>query len=211
MPNNTQFTRLPEAMELADIGPYLKSLREHYRLSISDVAARLHMRGKYIEAIEQSNFDALPSKVYARGYVANYAEFLGIDPKQVIEKCFGRQATKSAKPLAPKTAHRAPHPPIKLWLTVAASIVVAIIAYEQFITPSDSDETQTSRAQNTIDAVPAELLKHTRQLLLPLANYKACLLDQKPLYCLSLHATITPKPYRSIVEKAFIPSHDIAG
>ena len=91
MENPPQFTRVPESMELADIGPYFRGLREHYKLSEQDVSARLHIRAKYIQAIETSDVSQLPGKVYARGYIATYAEFLGIYPDQAVERLLGTE------------------------------------------------------------------------------------------------------------------------
>ena len=38
------------------------------------------VRQKYLEALEQGNFAALPPGAIARGFLRNYASFLGLDP-----------------------------------------------------------------------------------------------------------------------------------
>lgn len=202
MQEHEQFTQLPEAMELADIGPYLQSLREHYRLSVADVAARLHVRTKYIEAIESSQFDTLPSVVYARGYVANYAEFLGVNPKQVVEKCFGDKPEKKDNFFIPKPSQRAPRPPIKLWFTAALALMIGVAAYD-YITAPAAPEAKKAVAQARVSAVPEDILHDTRKLIMPVAGQKHCLLEGRALYCMAAYMSQNSAPSISLVERKF--------
>jgi cytoskeletal protein RodZ len=66
-------------------GQYLKEVRESLRLNIHDISKALHIREQYIEALEQSDFEALPDAVYSKGYIKNYSEFLGVDAHEVLE------------------------------------------------------------------------------------------------------------------------------
>ncbi|MBN9086225.1 MAG: helix-turn-helix domain-containing protein [Reyranella sp.] len=53
-------------------------------LSIDDVAARLRIRGRYLEAIEQGRFDQLPGAAYIPAFLRAYANFLGLDADKVM-------------------------------------------------------------------------------------------------------------------------------
>ena len=88
--------RIPETMGPAEIGPYMRSIREHFKITPQDVSERLHIRVRYVNAIEEAKYDLMPGKVYARGYVHTYAEFLGLDPEQVVEQCFKNDLPPSA-------------------------------------------------------------------------------------------------------------------
>lgn len=215
MSTASAFTQLPEAMEVADVGPYLKSLREHYRLSVNDVAHRLHIRPKYIESMEISDFESMPSKVYARGYVASYAEFLGINPAQVVEKCFGPKPVKKDEFFVPTPALRAPRPPMKLWLIAAATVFAGIALYDYL---QQSEDTPGEVALTTeievvdengeplsdVSAVPEEMLAHTRQLLMPTADVYRCLLGTRALGCMRVFGiTKGSEPLRSLVDARF--------
>jgi hypothetical protein len=127
--NNHSYTQLPEAMERADIGPYFASLREHYKLSVADVAGHLNMRTKYIEAIEASAFEGLPDPVYARGFVRQYAEFLGIDPQQAVAKVFDAQSKKKEKFFVPEPS-RGVSAPMRIWLSVVAVLFCGYAIYD---------------------------------------------------------------------------------
>lgn len=214
MSTASAFTQLPEAMEVADVGPYLKSLREHYRLSVNDVAHRLHIRPKYIESMEMSDFDSMPSKVYARGYVASYAEFLGINPNQVVEKCFGPKPVKKDEFFVPTPALRAPRPPMKLWLVAAAVLFVAIAGYDYMQQSEDAPgETAYTEIEivdengeplSSVSEVPEDMLAHTRQLLMPTGDTYRCLIGTRALGCLrAFGITNSAEPIRSMVDARF--------
>jgi len=215
MSTASAFTQLPEAMEVADVGPYLKSLREHYRLSVNDVAHRLHIRPKYIESMEMSDFESMPSKVYARGYVASYAEFLGINPTQVVEKCFGPKPVKKDEFFVPTPALRAPRPPMKLWL-IAASVMFVGVALYDYLNQSEQapgetaytdiamPEEEASESLSSVSDVPEDMLAHTRQLLMPTADAHRCLMGTRAIACLRvLGITDAGEPLRSMVDARF--------
>ena len=66
-------------------GLMLKQKRESRDMSVSDVAERLHITVKYVEALESDNYEELPGDTFVRGYLRAYARLLGLDPAVVIE------------------------------------------------------------------------------------------------------------------------------
>lgn len=215
MSTASAFTQLPEAMDVADVGPYLKSLREHYRLSVNDVAHRLHIRPKYIESMEASDFDSMPSKVYARGYVASYAEFLGINPNQVVEKCFGPKPVKKDDFFVPTPALRTPRPPMKIWLIAAATFFAGVGLYDYLQRSEDAPGEmafpteievvdESGEPLSSVSEVPEDMLAHTRQLLMPTGDAYRCLMGPRALGCLRVFGITTgASPLRSMVDARF--------
>ena len=65
-------------------GEQLKHLREQKNFSIQDIASRLNLETRIIEAIENNNFELLPAATYARGYLRSYAKIVGVDPGAII-------------------------------------------------------------------------------------------------------------------------------
>lgn len=61
-----------------------------------DVEHAIKIREKFILAIESDNFHDLPSPSYAKGFVRNYAEYLGM-PTDSIMAFFRRQMTEAPK------------------------------------------------------------------------------------------------------------------
>ena len=66
------------------LGEHLKRERELRGISlrhISDVT-KIHM--KYLEALEENHFEALPAEAFTKGFLRSYARCVGIDPDEVI-------------------------------------------------------------------------------------------------------------------------------
>jgi cytoskeletal protein RodZ len=66
------------------IGEQLRLARLARDASIAEAAKATAMRGRYLEALEADDFDALPSPVQTRGFLRNYAAYLGLDPADLL-------------------------------------------------------------------------------------------------------------------------------
>ncbi len=66
-------------MNFKELGELLRSERERKGLSVGDVMEVTRISRCNIEAIERGDSSDLPFPVYAKGFVRNYARFLGID------------------------------------------------------------------------------------------------------------------------------------
>ena len=66
-------------------GGVLSASREEQRLSIQEIATRLRLSVKQIEAIEADNFAALPEPTIVRGFIRNYAKQLKIAAEPLLE------------------------------------------------------------------------------------------------------------------------------
>lgn len=66
------------------LGQRLQRIRAERQLSVIQVASALQIRQDYIDAIEASNYKALPSGVFVRHYVRNYAKFLRISVDEIM-------------------------------------------------------------------------------------------------------------------------------
>ncbi len=78
------------------VGFMLKEAREKKGLTTSQVESTIKIREKFIIAIENDEFSILPSPSYAKGFVRNYAEFLGL-PIDSTMAIFRRQTLESSK------------------------------------------------------------------------------------------------------------------
>jgi cytoskeleton protein RodZ len=66
------------------IGEILKSTRLDRNLSLDEAAENTRIRYKYLEALENDNFDLLPSSVQGRGFLRSYAEYLELDAGSLL-------------------------------------------------------------------------------------------------------------------------------
>jgi cytoskeleton protein RodZ len=65
-------------------GHLLRQAREEQGLSQMEVARDLHLTSKVINAIEEDNFELIPSFVFARGYIRSYARHVGLDGQALV-------------------------------------------------------------------------------------------------------------------------------
>ncbi len=69
----------PTPHEPASVGELLRAARESAGFSLGDIANRLRMGIKQIDAIERADYAALPQGIFLRGFIRNYAKVVGID------------------------------------------------------------------------------------------------------------------------------------
>ncbi len=68
----------------------LKKVRSERRLSLNEISKNTGIQAKYIEKLEEGDFDSLPADVYVKGLLRNYADYLGINEK-VFLKAFEKE------------------------------------------------------------------------------------------------------------------------
>ena len=66
------------------IGSKFSEARIRKGLSIEEVSQATKIRKEFLEAIEDGQYNKLPSTAYAYGFVRNYAKFLGLNPEQSV-------------------------------------------------------------------------------------------------------------------------------
>lgn len=193
----------PEQAEYTHLGAYLKSLREHYELDVAQTAARLHIRPKYIEAIEAGDMSALPDKVYTQGYISSYAEFLGLDAASVMAQYegLGGAAAKPQPFRLIEPTQQSGVPAGRLIALVAAALLV-LYGLIQWLGGGPQEA-----PQSRIDAVPQRLLEKARAPLILTPQNEQCLsltpsASRLPCYYVGEDAAQTPPPLNSIMELA---------
>ncbi|WP_251441217.1 helix-turn-helix domain-containing protein [Veillonella intestinalis] len=71
---------------MSTIGEELRRERNRRGLTIKDVEQVLHIRGAYLEAIEEDNYKIIPGDVYVKGFIGNYADLLGLERHRMIDR-----------------------------------------------------------------------------------------------------------------------------
>ena len=65
-------------------GEWLKRQRDLREISLREISDTTKINLRYLEALEQNNFSALPAAVFARGFLREYARYVGLDPDEVL-------------------------------------------------------------------------------------------------------------------------------
>ena len=66
-------------------GEDLKKLREFMGIALEEIFEITRIGVSTLKAIEENDFEVLPTSVYLKNFLKTYAEFLKIDPNRVIE------------------------------------------------------------------------------------------------------------------------------
>lgn len=78
------------------VGTRLREARTRRRLTIADAEEATKIRARYLRAIENEDWDLLPSEVYARAFIRTYGVFLGLDGERLAEE--QRRSSGAARP-----------------------------------------------------------------------------------------------------------------
>ena len=70
---------------MAELGEELRRERVRRNLTFKDVEQVLHIKTTYLEAIEDGNFSVIPGRVYAKGFIRNYGNYLGLDGSRLVK------------------------------------------------------------------------------------------------------------------------------
>jgi cytoskeletal protein RodZ len=111
-------------------------------VDLEEVHEATGIRPRYLEAIEQEDWDALPEDFYARSFIRKYARFLDLDPDPLVaeykrQRGGGARGESPTTPFARTTSRRAEalrrrrrRQGVYAWagaVLLAAAIVVAIV------------------------------------------------------------------------------------
>jgi cytoskeletal protein RodZ len=68
------------------VGSKLREARTRRKLSLPEVEEKTKIRARYLQAIENDEWDQLPEDTYARAFIRTYGRFLGLDGDRLAEE-----------------------------------------------------------------------------------------------------------------------------
>jgi cytoskeletal protein RodZ len=69
-----------------EIGTSLREARLRQSLDFPEIEQGTKIRGKYLRALEDEQFDVLPAQTYVKGFLRSYAEYLGLDGQLYVDE-----------------------------------------------------------------------------------------------------------------------------
>ena len=112
---------------MGELGDLLRKTREEKGLSLVQAEEATRIRHAYLQALEEEAFDRLPAAVYVKGFLKNYALFLGLDASTTLELYHPISAQGSPQP-APTFLNEplTPHPGTALLMRWAGPILLIL-------------------------------------------------------------------------------------
>ncbi|MGB4592321.1 MAG: RodZ domain-containing protein [Coriobacteriia bacterium] len=115
------------------VGEKLAAERRKQGKSLGDVSEATHIMRRLLESLENGRVDELPSAVYVRGYIQNYAKYLGMDQTPLLlefEEDLGGKPPRDSRLEDVPEASVVPmrdqihHIPTRTWLMLVAALVL---------------------------------------------------------------------------------------
>jgi cytoskeleton protein RodZ len=69
-----------------EFGHILREARENKGLTLAEVQEKTRINSRFLAALEEGDYSRLPTPVHVRGFLRNYARFLGLDPLPLVER-----------------------------------------------------------------------------------------------------------------------------
>ena len=93
-----------------EIGNSLREARLRQTLDFPEIERATKIRGKYLRALEDEQFEVLPAQTYVKGFLRSYAEYLGLDGQLYVDEYNSRFVVgEEESPARPRRS--APPPP----------------------------------------------------------------------------------------------------
>ena len=113
-----------------EIGNSLREARVRRGIDFAQAELSTKIRGKYLRALEDEQFDVLPAETYVKGFLRTYAEYLGLDGQLYVDEFNSRFVSgEEHEPRVRRSAARAPqrrHRRIETNVVLVALAVIAI-------------------------------------------------------------------------------------
>jgi cytoskeleton protein RodZ len=127
-----------------EIGNSLREARERQGLGYPEIELATKIRSKYIRALEEEDFTAIPGDAYIRGFLRSYADYLGLDGDVYVDEYASRFITSWRDELPPgperpriRTRGRPVDRRVVL-IALAGAVVVALLVFAAFSLPGSS-------------------------------------------------------------------------
>lgn len=132
---------------MESIGTKLKSARSAKGVSLEQVVRDTHITKRFVEAMEDEDFDQFPGEAYLLGFLRTYASYLGLDGEEVVTLYHNIKLQEQPAPID-ELLDRKPKRtfPLRLVLILLAIVlVVGVVAL--FLTGVISLPTRTTQAE----------------------------------------------------------------
>lgn len=169
-----------------EIGNSLREARIRQGLDFPEIEQGTKIRGKYLRALEDEQFDVLPAQTYVKGFLRSYAEYLGLDGQLYVDEYNSRFVAGEGE--APSRPRRSAPPSrgvqvqsrvvLLALLGIAAVTALVIVAWTRgeapTLTPLGLGTTTTT---TTTTKTPAPPVVATTARLLVKAQRGSCWLQ----------------------------------
>ncbi|MBS1839524.1 MAG: DUF4115 domain-containing protein [Acidobacteria bacterium] len=111
-------------MAKGTFGQRLKRERELREVKLDEVSTATRISPRFLEALENENWERLPGGVFGRGFVRSIARYLGLNEESLLAE-YDLARGENLNQASAKQEERIPAPP--RWIPVAAILVILLL------------------------------------------------------------------------------------
>src|SRR5215475_6603420 len=111
-------------MAKGTFGERLKRERELREVSLEEISKGTRIAERFLEALENEQWNKLPAGVFGRGFVRSIARYLGLSEENLLAE-YDLARGESANPPSPRPEERIPSPP--KWIPAVAALAIAVL------------------------------------------------------------------------------------
>lgn len=123
---------------MARLGDALRAQRERKGIVLDQAADDTRIREKFLRALEDGDYNVLPGAVYTKGFLRNYAEYLDLDPEELVtlynaERGVQVEPLRSFEPMRPimrRSLILTPSVLVPAFVLAGVAIFVAYLYYQ---------------------------------------------------------------------------------
>jgi hypothetical protein len=110
-----------------EIGTSLREARLRRGIDFAQAELATKVRGKYLRALEDEQFELLPAETYVKGFLRTYAEYLGLDGQLYVDEFNSRYVAGEDRDAAAPRRSRARPKRSRRFETNVVLIALAVI------------------------------------------------------------------------------------
>jgi cytoskeletal protein RodZ len=140
---------------MESIGEALKTRRTEKGLSLADVFEATKITMQNLAALEENRFDAFANRVYARAFLRDYANYLGLDSEEMLQRYESDWMSSTPVPVVKKK--RSPVAAIIIAVLLLAGLgATAYYYYPKYVKSSGSTAQKPAPGPAVPKPVPAK-------------------------------------------------------
>jgi cytoskeleton protein RodZ len=136
-----------------EIGTSLREARLRQGLDFPELEQATKVRGKYLRALEDEEFDVLPAQTYVKGFLRAYADYLGLDGQLYVDEYNSRYVVgeDDAPFRSRRTASRPRSPRLQARAVLLTLLGIAVVTALVIVAWKGGDGEQ----QNVVGLTPS--------------------------------------------------------
>jgi cytoskeleton protein RodZ len=186
---------------MPEIGPTLREARMRARIDITEVEQATKIRAKYLRALENEEWNLLPGSTFIKSFLREYADYLGLDARALVEEYklrYERPSEQELAPISPQLGRdrrgSGPSGPrvAPRWLIVGGVLVLIVLVLGLVGSLTGGDDgsgspdgstagshapTTTARSQRTTGTTATTAPTRASVKLVPTGTVYVCLVD----------------------------------